>query len=236
MLVKRILPSLAGLLLTSIALLSYSNVPTNKPNLTDSAARPTVPVPDDLKCVEELRAQLRGLSPEAFELAIKGYQQLLAKGTLAPGALLAIADFSLPSDQERFFVVNLQEGIVHYHTLVAHGKNSGERYATRFSNKPSSLQSSLGFFKTGGPYQGSNGNSLRLIGLEKGVNDQALARGIVLHGATYVNEELAKQRGWIGRSWGCPAVPASLNDEIIQTLQQDQCLFIYHPSYRSGNL
>lgn len=227
---------MAGLLLTSIALLSYSNVPNNKPHLTDSTARPTIPVADELKCVEELRSQLSGLSPEAFELAIKGYRQLLAKGTLAPGALLAIADFSLPSDRERFFVVNLQEGVVQYQTLVAHGKNSGERYATRFSNKHSSLQSSLGFFKTGAPYQGSNGNSLRLIGLEKEVNDQALARGIVLHGAPYVNEELAKQRGWIGRSWGCPAVPASLNDEIIQTLQQDQCLFIYHPSYRSGNL
>lgn len=201
--------------------------------MADSTVSPITPAASRFPCEEELKPQLQGLSPQAFELALKGYQRLIDKGTFAPGALLAIVDMSLPSDQTRFFIVDIQQGIVHLRTLVAHGKNSGERLAKRFSNKHSSLQSSLGFFKTGNPYQGSNGKSLQLIGLEKGLNDQALARGIVVHGAPYVNEQLAKQRGSIGRSWGCPAVPSEQNEEIIQLLRNDQCLFIYHPSYQS---
>lgn len=230
--VKKILPYLACLCLSFLALFSYSNSPSTKKIEADSTVSPITAATSRFPCVEELKPQLQGLSPQAFELALIGYQQLVSNGTLPPGALLAIADLSLPSDKQRFFIMDLQQGIVHIQTLVAHGKNSGERFATHFSNIHSSLQSSLGFFKTGNPYEGSNGKSLKLIGLEKGINDQALARGIVVHGATYVNEQLAKQHGSIGRSWGCPAVPASQNEEIIQLLRNDQCLFIYHPSYQ----
>jgi hypothetical protein len=232
MILKKILPYLAGICLSSLALISYSNSPSTKKIVADSTVSPLAAVANSFLCAEELKPQLEGLSTPAFELALKGYQRLVEKGSLTPGALLAIADLSLPSDQTRFFILNIQQGVVHIQTLVAHGKNSGERFATHFSNKHSSLQSSLGFFKTGNPYEGSNGKSLKLIGLEKGINDQALTRGIVLHGAPYVNEVLAKQRGWIGRSWGCPAVPSSQNEEIIQLLRNDQCLFIYHPSYK----
>lgn len=233
MMIKKILPYLAGLCLSSLALISYSNSPSTKKIVADSTVSPIKVELNRLPCVEELKPQLQGLSSQAFDLALNGYQRLINKGTLSQGALLAIADLSLPSDQIRFFVVDIQQGIVHLQTLVAHGKNSGERLAKRFSNKHSSLQSSLGFFKTGNPYQGSKGKSLKLIGLEKGINDQALARGIVIHGAPYVNEQLAKQRGSIGRSWGCPAVPSEQNEEIIQLLRNDQCLFIYHPYYQS---
>ena len=234
--IKKFLPYLAGLSLSFLALISYSSSPTTKKIFADSSVSPISAEHNRFPGLEELKPQLQGISPAAFEMALKGYQQLLEKGILSPGALLAIADFSLPSDQERLFILDLQQGVVRFHTLVAHGKNSGDRFANRFSNKHSSLQSSLGFFKTGHPYQGSNGKSLQLIGLEKGINDQALARGIVMHGAPYVNEQVAKQRGWIGRSWGCPAVPSEINDELIVTLRNNQCLFIYHPSYKSSKI
>jgi hypothetical protein len=232
MILKKFLPYLVGLCLSSLALISYSKSPSTKKIEADSTVSSVLAATNRFPCLEELKPQLQGFSTQAFELALKGYERLVDKGTLAPGALLAIVDLSLPSDQTRFFIVDIHQGIVHIQTLVAHGKNSGERFANRFSNKHSSLQSSLGFFKTGNPYEGSNGKSLKLIGLEKGINDQALARGIVLHGAPYVNEVLAKQRGSIGRSWGCPAVPSEQNEEIIQLLRNDQCLFIYHPSYQ----
>jgi hypothetical protein len=113
---------------------------------------------------------------------------------------------------------------------VAHGKNTGLQYATEFSNKLSSFESSLGFYVTMNTYNGSNGYSLKLKGCEKGFNDKALERNIVLHGAPYVSNKFIQQNGFLGRSYGCPAVPLEISDKIINTIKDGACLFIYHPT------
>jgi hypothetical protein len=114
-------------------------------------------------------------------------------------------------------------------TYVAHGKNSGGEYATKFSNRPESLQTSLGFYITSATYTGKHGLSLKLQGVDPGFNDMALVRTIVMHGANYVDEARAKAGIFMGRSWGCPAVPANQSRSIINTIKQGTCLFIYHP-------
>jgi hypothetical protein len=116
---------------------------------------------------------------------------------------------------------------------VAHGQNTGREFATSFSNQNESHKSSPGFYMTMGTYEGGNGYSLKLEGLEPGINDKAFERGIVMHGAEYVSQELANARGWVGRSHGCPAVPVQLNRPIINTIKGGSCLFVYHPSYVS---
>ena len=170
-----------------------------------------------------------GISFEVFNYAFKGYQYLLQKQLLRNTDFITIVDFSKPSTQQRLFVINLTSGKVLFNTLVAHGRNTGLQYATEFSNKTSSLESSLGFYITMDTYIGNNGYSLKLNGCEKGFNDKALKRNIVLHGAAYVSNEFIQQNGYLGRSYGCPAVPLKLTEEIINTIKDGACLFIYHP-------
>jgi hypothetical protein len=167
------------------------------------------------------------LSYEAFALAIAGYRNLVASGAVVNKDILSIVDFSLPSSRKRLFVIDLNRDSLLFNTYVSHGRNSGMEQATRFSNKVNSFQSSLGFFVTGNTYKGEHGYSLRLQGLEKGINDNAFDRGIVIHAADYVNEKLARQRGYIGRSLGCPAVPVALHKPIIKTIKDGSCLFLY---------
>ncbi|MBC7867350.1 MAG: murein L,D-transpeptidase catalytic domain family protein, partial [Gloeobacteraceae cyanobacterium ES-bin-316] len=114
-----------------------------------------------------------------------------------------------------------------FNTYVAHGQNTGQEYANRFSNKPESFQSSLGFYITTSTYMGKNGFSLQLDGMENGINDLANERAIVMHGAPYVSESYIKTKGYIGRSHGCPAVPQQLNKPIIEKIKNGSCLFIY---------
>ena len=115
-------------------------------------------------------------------------------------------------------------------TYVAHGRNSGGEFAKTFSNRPESHKSSLGFYITGKTYTGSHGLSLEIAGLEKGINDRASARRIVIHGANYVSDNYIESNPYIGRSYGCPAVPAEERDIIINAIKEGSCLFIYHPS------
>jgi hypothetical protein len=124
-------------------------------------------------------------------------------------------------------VIDLHDKKLIYKCLVAHGRNSGENTADSYSNEQESLKSSLGFYITKETYTGKNGYSLRLEGLEKGINDNAMAREIVIHGADYVSEEFIKKNGRLGRSWGCPALPAGLSKEIIDKISNGSCLFIY---------
>ena len=116
-----------------------------------------------------------------------------------------------------------------FNTWVAHGQGSGTEYATSFSNTNSSHQSSLGFYVTGTTYNGIHGTSLRLFGMDEGYNDAAFDRDIVVHGADYVSEKFIKEREYLGRSWGCPAVPSNLSLPIINTIKDGTCLFIYYP-------
>ncbi len=170
-----------------------------------------------------------GLSREAFTRAMTGYHKLVAEGKVSKDNIISIIDFSLPSTSKRLFVIDLADGKVLYNTLVSHGRNSGKTMATSFSNRPESFKSSLGFYVTGGTYQGAHGYSLRLQGTELGINDKAMERGIVMHAADYVNESLGKAQGYIGRSLGCPAVPVAMHKKIIGSIRDGSCLFIYSP-------
>jgi hypothetical protein len=141
--------------------------------------------------------------------------------------IISIIDFSKPSTEKRFLVIDLGDKRLLYKCFVAHGKNSGENYAKSFSNESGSLKSSLGFFLTAETYSGDHGYSLRLDGLEKGINDNARAREIVVHGAEYVSEEFIQKYGRLGRSWGCLALPVEISKEIIDKISGGSCLFIY---------
>ena len=170
------------------------------------------------------------LSEEAFTNAWKGYQYLLNKKMISRISYLTICDFSQSSRQKRLYILDIDNKKLIIHTYVAHGKNSGTDYATSFSNTVESLQSSLGFYITSNTYIGKHGLSLRINGVDPGFNDKALERTIVIHGASYVNEARARSGMYMGRSWGCPAVPENESAKIITTIKNGTCLFIYHPS------
>ncbi len=181
--------------------------------------------------------QQHGLSDEAFQYAWKGYQKLLDNKSISRSEYLTICDFSQPSSQKRLYIVDVVNQRLITNTYVAHGKNSGAEYATKFSNTPESLQSSLGFYVTANTYIGAHGLSLRINGVDKGYNDKALARTIVIHGAAYVDPARAKAGVFMGRSYGCPAVPQKESADIISTIKNGTCLFIYHPGkfYLNGS-
>ncbi|MDD3877083.1 MAG: murein L,D-transpeptidase catalytic domain family protein [Bacteroidales bacterium] len=154
---------------------------------------------------------------------------------LARNKILTIIDFSLPSTSKRLWTINFETREVLFNTYVAHGKNTGDNIAENFSNTPQSHQSSLGFYLTANSYIGKHGKSLRLIGLERGLNDNAIARAIVIHGADYVSESFINAHGRLGRSHGCPAIPLELTNDFIETVKDGTLLFVYHPSYQGSN-
>lgn len=163
-------------------------------------------------------------SIDVLNLAMEGWEKLEKN---LPSRVLTIIDFSLPSTVKRLWVIEPIKGIILHHSVVAHGRNSGQLMAKSFSNRPESYQSSLGFYKTAETYQGKHGYSLRLDGLEKGFNDQARNRAIVIHGADYAKEEFAKSTGRLGRSLGCPALPPELSARVIDLIKDGSLLFIY---------
>lgn len=178
---------------------------------------------------DTLQLNQLGLSQQAFEYAMKGFNNLVQKGSINNQTIISIADFSLPSSRKRFYVIDLVHKKVLYTTYVAHGINSGREYARSFSNIAESNQSSLGFYVTKSTYNGGNGYSLKLQGLESGFNSNAEERAIVIHGAAYVTENLVRQQGYIGRSQGCPALPEKMSKPIIDKIKNGTCLFIYSP-------
>ncbi|MDL2230902.1 murein L,D-transpeptidase catalytic domain family protein [Bacteroidales bacterium OttesenSCG-928-L19] len=159
----------------------------------------------------------------AFEQAIKGYWQLDADSK----DVLTLIDFSLSSSKERLFIFDMKERKLLLTSLVTHGRRSGAEMATIFSNKNGSNRSSLGFYLTGGTYQGDNGYSLVLCGLEEGFNDNAEERDVVMHGARYCSYDYIKKNGRLGRSLGCPALPYELSDTIINIIKEGTLLYIY---------
>lgn len=166
---------------------------------------------------------------QGFKEALKGYYELKAKGVIHKD-ILTIVDFSLSSNTKRLWVIDIETNTILYNSLVAHGRNTGEEFANSFSNANSSFKSSLGFYTTGEIYNGKHGMSLKLDGLEKGINDNARARGVVMHSANYVSNSFIKCNKRLGRSQGCPAIPEELLKEIVGTIKDKSCLFIYHPS------
>ena len=178
---------------------------------------------------EKLRLGELGLSRAAYDLAMIGYENMLSTGKLSNEHFLSIIDFSLASAKKRLFILDFANKKLIFNTYVAHGRNSGREMAREFSNEPESYKSSLGFFITGDAYVGKHGFSLRLLGEEKGINDKADSRAIVMHSAPYVTEDAIKIQGFIGRSLGCPALPEALTKPIIETIKNGSCLFLYSP-------
>ena len=185
----------------------------------------------DEKFVQNVYSQINDpeINFEALKQALKGYNLLRNRKLLNNNFILTIIDYSKPSNTERFFVIDITSRKILYKSLVAHGKNSGLQCASSFSNKQFSYKSSIGFFLTGETYYGKHGFSLRLNGLEKDINDNARERAIVIHSASYVNEEFINKYGRLGRSHGCPALPTDNYKNIVEVIKNKTCLFIYYP-------
>jgi len=167
---------------------------------------------------------------DAIKYALSGYAALNEAGKITKKDIITIVDFSKPSSEERLFVINLKTKKVIAKSLCAHGRNSGEIWAEKFSNNSESYQSSLGFYIASETYDGKHGYSLKLDGEENGINDKARDRGVVVHGADYVSKDFIASTGRLGRSQGCPALPMEKYEKIISLIKGGSCLFIYHPN------
>ena len=174
-------------------------------------------------------AAAAGLRPQVLQLARRAHARAVA-ARVTDSSLLTVIDYSLPSRTRRLWVLDLRGERVLAHELVAHGRNSGNDLARRFSNRRGSLQSSLGLFLTGAVYRGKHGVSLRLRGLDPQLNDRAEERAIVIHGADYVNERTIAALGRLGRSQGCPALDRAAAGRVIDLIRGGTALFAYHPS------
>ena len=172
-----------------------------------------------------------GLNFEVFQKAVTGYYNI--KSVKVP--VLSVIDFTKNSISKRLWVIDMAHARLLFNTLVAHGKNTGEQFAEHFSNTPASDMSSLGFYLTGETYIGKHGESLALDGLEKGYNDLARERAVVMHAADYVSQEFINKTGRLGRSWGCPALPPQFAQQIINQTANGSCIFIYYPDKNYEN-
>jgi len=190
----------------------------------DAVAAPRVAEP-----VAALAAVAPDLDSHVLELAFGAATCAVRRGILASLGVLTVIDYTRPSNEPRLWVLDVPQRRLLRHELVAHGRGSGELYATRFSNEPGSNASSLGLFVTAEVFDGAHGRSLRLQGVEPGINDQAFDRAIVMHGADYVSLDFAAQTGRLGRSLGCPALPLDVAPQVIDAIQGGTPLFIYYP-------
>jgi len=180
----------------------------------------------------EMDLSAAGLTRSAFFKACKGYEYLLAQNEIQKPGILTICDYSQPSNKKRLYILDLNEGKILFNTYVSHGRNSGSDFATSFSNKSDSYKSCLGFLVTAETYFGDNGYSLKLDGLEKGFNDNVRSRAIVMHGSNYVCSNRAENGIMMGRSFGCPAVPATEVRNIVDCIKGGSCVFNYYPDKR----
>ena len=189
-----------------------------------AGAAPTYALPS----VKELRQSAPRLSAKVATLALTAFE-CAQKRKIGKSRYFSVIDYSLPSTEPRYWLFDLREGTLLFEELVGHGRNSGENWATTFSNRHGSKMSSLGLFETGTVYHGRNGYSLCLEGLEKGINDNAYDRAIVIHGAPYIGKSFIKKHSRLGRSWGCPVFRPEVNKGIVDTIKHGQLLFIYYP-------
>lgn len=180
---------------------------------------------------EHLARLAPAASREVLALGLAAMRCAQAAGTGTDASRLAVIDYSRSSREPRLWIFDLAAGRLLFEELVAHGQGSGDDRPTRFSNAEGSHQSSLGLFYTLDTYVGRNGYSLRMHGLDADFNDAALARAIVMHGASYVSDDHSRQLGRLGRSWGCPAVRANLARPIIDVMKNGQFVFAYYPDH-----
>ncbi len=227
-----------GFLAALMIVCAYAAAETGKTGFTDDKNRPSLfssssntPV---IKRLSDSIYNLIGLSKyglkkEVFFNAYKGYRYLLSRESLSNKNLLTICDYSQSSRKKRLYVIDVINSRLLFNTYVSHGTNSGGEFATSFSNLPSSNKSSLGFMVTAETYSGIAGYSMRLNGMESGINDFVRSRDIVLHGSRFVNEAIMSARGRIGNSYGCPAVPLGIHEKIIDAIKGGSCFYIYNP-------
>ncbi|TWI04983.1 L,D-transpeptidase-like protein [Luteimonas cucumeris] len=215
------LPFAAALALTSPQ-------PSNATHTPLPARKSTMPTGTAVK-VNLLSRLAPDADPKVLDMALQAVHCAQTSGVATDAQRLAVIDYSRPSLQPRLWVFDLHAGKLLYEEVVAHGQGSGDNYATRFSNRDGSHQSSLGLFVTTDTYIGRNGFSLRMDGLEPGINDRAMSRAIVMHGAPYVNPIAGKAMGRLGRSWGCPAVRTTVAKPMLELLKRGQFVFSYYP-------
>jgi hypothetical protein len=225
---------LASFSVSHAASLGATDRSAPRPVATPSAAADTAEngaAAGGVMAAEALEASVarEGLRPEVLRLALRAYQRAATQG-LATRPVLTVVDYSRPSRERRLWVVDLTSGAVLAHELVAHGKNSGDDLARRFSNVDGSEQTSLGTFVTGATYTGKHGLSLKLRGLDAGLNDHAESRAIVVHAADYVNESIVGALGRLGRSQGCPALSNAAAPRVIDLIKGGTVFFAYYPT------
>lgn len=211
----------------------HPTMPSSSPLITKNALPFTggeIVSAKNVSVYDSLKLQTLGLSKVAYETALKGFNSLCEAGKVANENIISIVDFSLSSSEKRLFVIDLKNFKLLFNTYVAHGRNSGKEFANQFSNDPESFKSSLGFYVTKDTYNGAHGFSLHLKGEEKGINDNAYGRAIVMHSAAYVDESVVKSQGFIGRSLGCPALSPKVYKPIIDKIKNGSCLFLYSPN------
>lgn len=230
------------MLIASLAIASYVfaantiSLDNNKPAsvvITPAPAPSPNTIISEFNNTSELYSSLllekAGMNPQVFDLALKGFNKLANAGKLNNTNKITIIDFSQPSTEKRLYVIDLEKKQILFQSVVSHGSGTGTLWAKFFSNRIKSHKSSPGFYVTGETYTGGNGYSLRLDGVESGINDNARNRAIVMHGAGYANESTIGSLGFLGRSQGCPALPLSLHKPVINTIKNGTCLFIYTP-------
>ena len=232
--IKAILSSLSAAAFIFFPLLNQGNKPINKKFkalFNFSAPADSASFNSEMELIyDSLQLGKIGLKKDAFKYAYTGYKKLLEEGEISKEGIITICDLSQSSRRKRLYVIDLNEYKLLLNTYVAHGKNSGAEYAKKFSNKPQSLQTSLGFYKTKTTYFGGHGLALTLSGLEPGFNDKAERRKIVVHGSQYIGDNYRRWGKYMGRSFGCPAVPMKQSKLLINTIKNGSCLFIYHPT------
>lgn len=232
------------MLRTAIILLALSLLSFNSPVVPSvvSAAPVTIEADDNMMFEKKQQAfsehltqiyqdadlKSKGLSFPVFRKAFIGFMNLKERNLVSSTkSVLTVVDFSKPSHQKRMWVIDLNARKVLFNTLVAHGRNTGNEKAIKFSNQPNSNMSSLGFYVTDKTYYGKHGLSLKLQGVDKGFNTNAMQRAIVVHGADYATESFIKQYGRLGRSLGCPALPTEISKDVINVIKDETVLFVH---------
>ena len=192
-------------------------------------AAPALAGPPIPYALESVISSVRGLDPKVLALALRASSCAQHLGMIPESDTLTVIDYSRPSTEPRLYVLDVERGVLLNREWVAHGKGSGGNLTRRFSNEPGSRSSSLGLFVTRDAYVGLHGPSLRLDGLEPGINDRAYERAIVLHGASYVSWSFISEHGRLGRSWGCPALASEVAERVIERIRGGTPLFAYYP-------
>jgi len=213
----------------AIALAGMTAAANPAPAATSAVATPAT---REVEATVRTFADSTALDAKVIRLALNAATCARAADPASPARndrLLTVIDYSKPSTEPRLWVLDLARERVLFEERVAHGQGSGDNYATRFSNLDGSHQTSLGLFRTADTYVGSNGYSLRLDGLEPGVNDRARERAIVMHGAPYVSEGNIRTLGRLGRSHGCPALRPAIARQVIDTIKDGSLVFAYYP-------